>query len=74
MTESAETLLLLETVRQLLRETHPGLSLRVTLDSSLERDLQLDSMARVELLLRVGQAFALTLPEAALAEAETTES
>ena len=61
----------MEIVRRLLRETHPGLSVNVTLDSSLERDLQLDSMARVELLLRVGQAWAVTLPEAALAEAET---
>ncbi|OIR07196.1 long-chain-fatty-acid--AMP ligase FadD30 [mine drainage metagenome] len=62
---------MLEIVRQLLRETHPGLSFAVSVDSSFERDLQLDSMARVELLLRVGQAFAVTLPEAALAEAET---
>ncbi|HUY02769.1 MAG TPA: AMP-binding protein, partial [Rhodocyclaceae bacterium] len=62
---------MLEIVRQLLRETHPGLPFAVTVDSSFEHDLQLDSMARVELLLRVGQAFAVTLPEAALAEAET---
>ena len=64
-------LTLLEIVRQLLQEVHPGLSIEVGLDSSLERELRLDSLARVELLLRVAQAFAVTLPEAALAEAES---
>ncbi len=67
----ASTLALLEIVRNLLRETRPGQAITVTLDSALERDLELDSMARVELLLRVGQHFSVTLPEAALAEAET---
>jgi len=35
----------------------------VTLDSLLDRDLGLDSLARVELLVRVEQAFGVALPE-----------
>jgi acyl carrier protein len=34
-------------VRQLMHETHPGTSHAVTLDTSFERDLALDSLARV---------------------------
>jgi acyl-CoA synthetase (AMP-forming)/AMP-acid ligase II/acyl carrier protein len=56
---------------RLVRETHPGRAAPVTLDSPLERDLGLDSLARVELLLRLGHEFGAALPEAALAEAET---
>ena len=41
------------------------------LDDSLERDYGLDSLARVELLARVGQAFGVQLDEAALTQAET---
>jgi acyl carrier protein len=58
-------------VGQLVRETHPGRSYTITLDSSLERDLELDSLARVELMLRIGQAFHVQLPTEALAEAAT---
>jgi hypothetical protein len=43
------------------------------MSSHLERDLGLDSLARVELLLRVGSEFGRSLPEAALAEAETPQ-
>lgn len=39
------------------------------LDDSLERDYGLDSLARVELLARVGQAFGVQLDEAALTQA-----
>lgn len=46
-------------------------SVRVTIDSSLDRDLGLDSLARVELLLRVEQAFGVTLPENTLQIVET---
>jgi len=41
------------------------------LDASLERDYGLDSLARVELLARLGQAFGVQLDEAALTQAET---
>ena len=41
------------------------------LDSLLERDLGIDSLARVELLLRIERAFEVRLPEHLLAEAET---
>ncbi len=62
---------LLQVTAQLVRETHPGRRAAVTLDSPLERDLGLDSLARVELLLRLGREFSAVLPEAALGEAET---
>ncbi|MCL4823677.1 MAG: AMP-binding protein, partial [Anaerolineales bacterium] len=62
---------LLRVTTLLVQETHPGRRGAVTLDSSLERDLGLDSLARVELLLRIGKEFGVTLPEAALGEADT---
>ncbi|MBM3392396.1 MAG: AMP-binding protein [Betaproteobacteria bacterium] len=62
---------LLRVTTRLVQETHPGRQSPVTLDSPLERDLGLDSLARVELLLRLGREFGASLPEAALAEAET---
>lgn len=75
MTTSVETpagKLILPIVEQLVKETHPDHSHQaVTFDSSLERDLGLDSLARAELLLRIGQAAGTELPDAALAEAET---
>src|SRR4029079_13771634 len=43
----------------------------VTLDSSLERELGLDSLARVELVLRLEREFVTSLPEQALASSET---
>jgi 1-acyl-sn-glycerol-3-phosphate acyltransferase len=62
---------LLAIVKQMVQETHPGRSFAITLHSSLERDLELDSLARVELMLRIGQAFRVELPTEALAEAAT---
>jgi acyl carrier protein len=61
----------LRVVRTLVEETHPVSAHRVSLHSHLERDLGLDSLARVELLLRLGSEFSTTLPDTALAEAET---
>ena len=60
-------------VRQLAQELHPrrARSLRVTLDSALDRDLGFDSLSRVELLLRLERAFGVSLPEQVLASAET---
>jgi acyl carrier protein len=64
---------LLRVVSLMVEETRPGRAGRVGLASHLERDLGLDSLARVELLLRVGSEFGRSLPEAALAEAETPQ-
>ena len=62
---------LLRVVSALAEETHPGRHSPAALDSRLERDLGLDSLARVELMLRLGREFGAALPEAALSEAET---
>ncbi len=62
---------LLRVVAALVEETRPGWQGRVSLRSHLERDLGLDSLARVELLLRLAGEFGKSLPENALAEAET---
>jgi acyl carrier protein len=43
----------------------------IGLDAALDRDLGLDSLARVELLLRIERAFGVTLPENTLQLAET---
>jgi 1-acyl-sn-glycerol-3-phosphate acyltransferase len=63
----------LEIAEALARELQPqrraGRSL--TLESSLERDLGLDSLGRVELLGRLEKVFGVRLPEEALGAAET---
>jgi acyl carrier protein len=63
--------LLLDTVDALARELDPARDARAALNSSLERDLGIDSLARVELLLRIERRFGVHLPERTLAEAET---
>jgi acyl carrier protein len=62
---------LLAVVQEVAREARPNVEAYVALDSSLERDLGLDSLARVELVLRLEREFAVSLPEQALATAET---
>lgn len=62
---------LLQIAGQLRAELHPGRSGPLRLDSGLERDVGLDSLARAELLLRVETAFGLRLPEGTLGRAET---
>jgi len=62
---------LLAVVAEVAREARPGFRAEVALDSSLERDLGLDSLARVELVLRLEREFGASLPEQALATAET---
>lgn len=63
---------LLAAVTELSAQMHPARpSAPTTLDSSLERDLGLDSLARVELLARLEQRFAVTLPESVFAGADT---
>ncbi len=64
---------LLKLVEGLVIELRPQqlTGLPITLDSQLMRDLGLDSLARVELLVRIEQHFSVTLPERIFAEAET---
>ena len=58
---------------ELAAEIHPhhAPGPAITLDSSLDRDLGLDSLARVELLMRIEREFGVSLPERAFADAET---
>jgi len=62
---------LLRLLRELLAELHPGQRFTPELDSHLERDLALDSLARVELLARLERAAGVRLPTDTLADAET---
>ena len=64
---------LLGLIRKLALELHPHREgdLRITLDTSLERDLGLDSLARVELFYRLEQTFEVSLADQLLASAET---
>src|SRR5260221_7920678 len=62
---------LLAVVAEVAREARPHVDTYVTLDSSLERELGLDSLARVELVLRLEREFAASLPEHALPSSET---
>src|SRR3954462_4058881 len=62
---------LLAVVAEVAREARPHVDTYVGLDSSLERDLGLDSLARVELVLRLERSFGASLPERALASSET---
>jgi len=62
----------LEIVRGLAAERRPQQTVSaLTLDSRLERDLGLDSLASVELLARLERALHVTLSEQILASAET---
>ncbi len=62
---------LLALVRAFLEETRPGRQVVVTLDSAIERDLGVDSLGRVELLLRAEREFNISMPERALTSVET---
>lgn len=64
---------LLTIVRELLAETQPQRSKRITLtlDSRLGEDLGLDSLARVELISRIEDRFSVGFPERAFTEANT---
>src|SRR5688572_26418176 len=63
---------LLAVVRRLVAEVRPGgAAPTVRLDSALERELGLDSLARAELLLRIEAELGVALSERVLAEAET---
>ncbi|MCC6210203.1 MAG: AMP-binding protein [Burkholderiales bacterium] len=62
---------LLEVVAAVAREARPHVEPQVALDTSLEKELGLDSLARVELVLRLEKEFGASLPEQALATSET---
>lgn len=64
---------LLDMAGQLARELHPhkNAAPSLTLDSTLEHDLGLDSLGRMELLVRLEQTFGVQLPEEILATADT---
>ena len=61
----------LAVVAAVAKEARPHVALNATLDSSLEREIGLDSLARVELVLRLEKEFGASLPERALATSET---
>jgi acyl carrier protein len=65
--------ILLEIVRKLSTELHPHIQHRstITLDSSLDRDLGLDSLSRIELLSRLEKHFGVALTEQTIATIET---
>ncbi len=67
---AAALLALVEATLRVVRADAPGLP-TVTLDSVLDRDLGLDSLSRMELLLRIEREFGLALPEQTLQRAET---
>ncbi len=64
---------LLAAMREVVAELHPhlGARARITLDSSLDRDLGLDSLSRMELLSRIERRFGAAIPETVMATAET---
>jgi len=62
---------LLAVVAAVAKEARPHVEPHVALDSSLEKDLGLDSLARVELVLRLEREFSASLPEQALGTSET---
>jgi 1-acyl-sn-glycerol-3-phosphate acyltransferase len=62
----------LAVVAVVVQELHPRRkALQLDLDASLERDLGLDSLGRVEVVQRLERTFAVRLPEATLTTAET---
>ncbi|HEY5012232.1 MAG TPA: AMP-binding protein [Acidimicrobiia bacterium] len=61
----------LAVVRETLAEVNPTCHATVTLGSALDRDLGLDSLIRVELLLRIEDALGIRLSERLLVDAET---
>jgi 1-acyl-sn-glycerol-3-phosphate acyltransferase len=65
---AAQLLFIIDT---LVAEVRIGGNVRATLDSALDRDLGLDSLARVELLARIEKTFRVRLGDEVLGAAET---
>ncbi|MBK4737588.1 AMP-binding protein [Noviherbaspirillum pedocola] len=61
---------LLPLLRQFVADTVPGRTVPVTLVASFERDLGLDSLARAELMLRIGRDFGIDLPPHVISETD----
>ncbi len=62
----------LATVKAVAKELRPSLGdVAVTLDTSLDRDLGIDSLGRAELVARIEQTFAVALPDTVFAAAES---
>ena len=62
---------LLRLINEVVHELQPGTTRRASLDSTLDRELGLDSLSRVELLARIERRFALRLPTEVLTGADT---
>jgi fatty-acyl-CoA synthase len=60
-------------VARLVNELTRGAARRPALQDSLERDLGISSLERVELLIRLEQAFGVRLPDSVMAEAATPQ-
>ncbi|MEN8136638.1 MAG: AMP-binding protein [Thermodesulfobacteriota bacterium] len=71
--DNETTAALLAVVRKLVDEVHPTSRqhLTISLDSSFDRELGLDSLTRLELLARVEKLFNVSLPERVLAAVAT---
>ena len=71
--EDKQAYTLLKLIEKLVAELHTGKSRSYVLglDSSLDSDIGLDSLARVELISRIEQHFDVTLPQRVFAEAES---
>ena len=67
---SDDLLRLIESLLDEIRPNDTSVS-NIHLDSTLSRDMGLDSLSRVELLARIERHFAVTLPESVFLEAET---
>ncbi len=65
--------ILLKVMQELLEELHTRKShtFSPTLDSSIDKDLGLDSLARMELISRIEQRFSIALPQRVFADAES---
>jgi acyl carrier protein len=72
-TSADKTTLLLKLISVVMDELHPGSASKtaVHIDSRLDKDLGLDSLARVELLSRIEHTFDVSLADTVFAEAET---